>query len=210
MTAIVPSGGRGSLIASPGARSYRVESLDMLRGLVIVIMALDHVRDFMMLAAAQDPLVDPDVTPGLFFTRWITHFCAPVFVLLAGVSAGLMTTRRAPRALGAFLASRGLWLIAVEIVVVSTGVTFAPFGLDELGGRTLVTMQVIWAIGVSMIVLAAGQFLGQRACLAIGGALLLALPSRNGGATGGSATCSSGIRRSGARSARGAAWGSAS
>ena len=173
MTAIVASGGQGSQIASPGARSYRVESLDLLRGLVIVIMALDHVRDFMMLAAAQDPLVDPDVTPGLFFTRWITHFCAPVFVLLAGVSAGLMTARRAPPALGVFLATRGLWLIAVEIFVVSTGVTFAPFGLDDVSGRVFVSMQVIWAIGVSMIVLAAAQFLGQRACLAIGGALLL-------------------------------------
>jgi uncharacterized membrane protein len=173
MTAIVASGEQHRVTAPSSPRNYRVESLDLLRGLVIVIMALDHVRDFMMVAAEQDPLTDPDVAPGLFFTRWITHLCAPVFVLLAGVSAGLMTARRERRALAAFLATRGLWLIAVEIVVVSTGVTFAPFGLDELGGRTLVTMQVIWAIGVSMVVLAAAQFLGQRACLVIGGVLLL-------------------------------------
>lgn len=158
----------GARTAGTNARAYRIESLDLLRGLVIVIMALDHVRDFMMTAAASDPMADANIAPALFFTRWITHFCAPVFVCLAGVSAGLMTARRGPHALGAFLAKRGLWLIAVEFFVVSTAVTFAPFGIAEFGGRTVVVMQVIWAIGASMIVLAAAQFLGQRACLVLG------------------------------------------
>ena len=156
------------------ARAYRVDSIDMVRGLVIVIMALDHVRDFVMVAAASDPMTDPNVSPSLFFTRWITHFCAPVFVCLAGVSAGLMATRKTPRDLGIFLLTRGLWLIVVEMFVISSIVTFSPFGLEPLGGRTLVVMQVIWAIGASMIVLAGAQFLGRRACLVIGAAIVLA------------------------------------
>ena len=156
------------------ARAYRVESIDMVRGLVIVIMALDHVRDFVMVAASSDPMTDPNVGSALFFTRWVTHFCAPVFVCLAGVSAGLMATRKTPRELGAFLLTRGLWLIVVEMFVLANLVTFSPFGLEPLGGGILVVMQVIWAIGASMIVLAGAQFLGQRACLAIGAAIVLA------------------------------------
>jgi uncharacterized membrane protein len=70
-------------------------------------MALDHVRDFVMVAAAQDPMADPNVGVALFMTRWITHFCAPVSVLL-GVSAGLMAARKTPRELGLFLLTRGL------------------------------------------------------------------------------------------------------
>jgi uncharacterized membrane protein len=140
---------------------------------VIVIMALDHVRDFVMTAAASDPMTDPNVGAGLFFTRWITHFCAPVFVCLAGVSAGLMASRKTPRELGAFLLTRGLWLIAVEMFVIANIVTFSPSGLAPLGGRIVIIMQVIWAIGASMIVLAGAQFLGQRACLAIGAVIVL-------------------------------------
>src|SRR3954467_14069836 len=84
-------------------RAYRVANIDMLRGLVIVIMALDHVRDYFNVGGAQDPMADPGISAALFFTRWITHFCAPVFVFLAGTSAGLMTSRKTPSALGAFL-----------------------------------------------------------------------------------------------------------
>ena len=156
------------------ARAYRVDGIDMVRGLVIVIMALDHVRDFVMVAAASDPMTDPNVGASLFFTRWITHFCAPVFVCLAGVSAGLMASRKTPRELGAFLLTRGLWLIAVEMFIIANIVTFSPLGLEPLGGRILIVMQVIWAIGASMIVLAGVQFLGQRTCLALGAAIVLA------------------------------------
>jgi len=154
-------------------RSYRLENIDMVRGLVIVIMALDHVRDYVMFGAAQDPTTDPDVAAALFFTRWITHFCAPVFVFLAGTSAGLMGARKSPRELGRFLLTRGLWLIAIEWLVISTGFTFAPRGIPELGGQVLVTFQVIWAIGASMVVLAGAQFLGARACALIGAAIVL-------------------------------------
>jgi uncharacterized membrane protein len=155
------------------ARAYRVESIDIVRGLVIVIMALDHVRDFVMVAASSDPMTDPNVGASLFFTRWITHFCAPVFVCLAGVSAGLMATRKTARELAVFLLTRGLWLIGIEMVVLANLVTFSPFGLEPLGGGILIVMQVIWAIGASMMVLAGAQFLGQRACLAIGAAIVL-------------------------------------
>jgi uncharacterized membrane protein len=154
-------------------RAYRMSSLDLLRGLVIVVMALDHVRDYVMAAAVQDPTADPTSGPLLFATRWITHFCAPTFVFLAGTSAGLMARRRSPAELASFLLTRGLWLIALEVLVISTAASFAPAGVDGFGGRTYVNLQVIWTIGASMVILAGAQFLGRRACLAIGAAILL-------------------------------------
>jgi len=153
-------------------RAYRMSSIDMLRGLVIVLMALDHVRDFVMVGSVQDPTAAP-VGALLFATRWITHFCAPTFVFLAGTSAGLMARRRQPAELAGFLLMRGLWLIVLEVFVISTAVSFAPMGIAQLGGRTYVGLQVIWAIGASMVVLAGAQFLGRRACLAIGAAIVL-------------------------------------
>lgn len=160
--------------AAPDRRGYRLTSIDMLRGLAIAIMALDHVRDFFMAGSVQDPMASTDIDPLLFLTRWVTHVCAPVFVLLAGTSAGLMTARKSPSELGAFLLKRGLWLILIEWFVISTAFTFAPLGTPQLHGLVLVPMQVIWAIGASMVVLAAAQFLGRRACLAIGAAVVLA------------------------------------
>jgi uncharacterized membrane protein len=154
------------------ARAYRLTSLDLVRGLVIVIMALDHVRDFFHAGAATDPMADPAVGPALFFTRWITHFCAPTFVFLAGSSAGLMASRKTPAQLGRFLVTRGLWLLVIEWFVTSTAFSFAPFGLPELQGLVLTAMQVLWAIGGSMIVLAGVQFLGRTACLVLGAAIL--------------------------------------
>jgi uncharacterized membrane protein len=150
-----------------------MSSLDMLRGLVIVIMALDHVRDFAMTAAVQDPTADQTTGPLLFATRWITHFCAPTFVFLAGTSAGLMASRKTPAELASFLLTRGLWLIVLEAVVVSTAWSFAPTGVAGFGGRTYVALQVIWVIGASMVILAGAQFMGRRGCLAIGAAILL-------------------------------------
>jgi uncharacterized membrane protein len=149
-------------------RAYRLSAIDMMRGLVIVIMAIDHVRDNFFLGALQDPTTDPNITGGVFATRWITHFCAPVFVMLAGVSAGLMSTRKSGRELGRFLLIRGVWLIFVEMVLISTALTFAPFGIPEIGGKTAVVMQVIWAIGGSMIVLSLLQRMGRRTCLVLG------------------------------------------
>lgn len=144
----------------------------MLRGLAIVIMAIDHVRDFFLVAAVQDPMANSDIPPGLFITRWITHFCAPVFVLLAGTSAGLMAGRKGPSELARFLFTRGAWLIFVEWFVIATAFTFAPGGLPELDGRVFVAMQVIWAIGASMVVLSAAQLLGRNLCLGVGVVIL--------------------------------------
>jgi uncharacterized membrane protein len=162
-----------SIHSTADRRAYRMSSLDMLRGLVIVVMALDHVRDFVMTAAVQDPTADPTTGALLFATRWITHFCAPTFVFLAGTSAGLMASRKTPAELASFLLTRGLWLIVLEAVVMSSAWSFAPTGVAGFGGRIYVALQVIWVIGASMVILAGAQFLGRRACLAIGAALLL-------------------------------------
>lgn len=157
----------------PDQRSYRLSSIDMLRGLIIVIMALDHVRDFVLAGAMQDPMQDPNVTPLLFFTRWITHFCAPVFVFLAGTSAGLMTSRKTPEQLSGFLFKRGLWLLFIEIFFISTAITFSPLAFLQPGGQTVLIMQTLSAIGVSMIVLALAQFMGQKTCLILGASIVL-------------------------------------
>jgi uncharacterized membrane protein len=159
--------------AGPLARAYRISSIDMVRGMVMVIMAIDHVRDYVMFSASQDPMADPNISVALFFTRWITHYCAPVFVFLAGTSAGLMSTRKSPAELGAFLLKRGLWLIAIEWFVIATAFTFAPRGLAQFGGLTGVPLQVIWAIGASMTVLALAQFAGRRACAVIGALIVV-------------------------------------
>jgi uncharacterized membrane protein len=159
--------------AEEDQRGYRLASIDMLRGIVIVVMALDHVRDYFLAGLDPNFMDDPRVSPALFFTRWITHFCAPVFVFLAGTSAGLMVLRKTRAELGRFLATRGIWLILVEWFVIATAFSYAPFGSAGLGGKTLVALQVIWAIGASMLVLAACQFLGRRACLLLGALIVL-------------------------------------
>ena len=153
-------------------RAYRLSAIDMIRGLVVVIMAIDHVRDNVFLGALQDPTTDPKIVAGVFATRWVTHFCAPVFVLLAGVSAGLMATRKSGRDLARFLLLRGAWLIVVEMVLISTAISFAPAGIPELGGQVLVVMQVIWVIGASMIALSLLQWMGRRVCLVLGLAIV--------------------------------------
>jgi uncharacterized membrane protein len=154
-------------------RAYRLTSIDMLRGIVIVVMAIDHVRDYFLANLDVNFMDDPAVSPALYVTRWITHFCAAVFVFLAGTSAGLMVLRKTPAELGRFLATRGLWLILVEWCVIATGFSFAPLGSPGFGGKIFVSLQVIWAIGISMLALAACQFLGRKACLLLGAAIVL-------------------------------------
>jgi uncharacterized membrane protein len=128
-------------------RSTRIQSVDILRGIVMIIMAIDHTRDYFHLPAAfADPL-DPNSTSiAIYLTRWITHFCAPTFVLLSGVSAYLSSRRKTPGEASAFLIKRGLWLIVVEIVIVTFGITGNPF-------YNFIVLQVIWAIGSSMVLL---------------------------------------------------------
>jgi uncharacterized membrane protein len=128
----------------------RIDSIDLLRGIVMVIMMLDHTRDFVHNAALQFDPTDPTRTNvALFFTRWITHFCAPVFVFLAGTGTYLQFLRgKSKGELSKFLITRGLWLIVLEVTVVKFGVFF------NFDYRFLGFLQVIWVIGVSMIVLA--------------------------------------------------------
>jgi uncharacterized membrane protein len=111
----------------------------------MLIMALDHVRDFFHYGHPEATNLAV-TTPVLFFTRWITHFCAPTFVFLSGVSAYLAGTRRTKSQLSAFLIKRGLWLILVELVLITFAITLNP-------GFNVLILQVIWAIGGSMVLL---------------------------------------------------------
>src|SRR4030081_80994 len=146
---IYPLPGTGFGVLEPG-RS-RIDSIDLLRGIVMVIMMLDHTRDFVHSGGLQfDPTDLTKTTVVLFFTRWITHFCAPIFVFLAGTGAYLQLARgKSKKDLSRFLITRGLWLIVLEFALVRISGTF------NLDYRFLGVMQVLCAILVSMIVLAA-------------------------------------------------------
>jgi uncharacterized membrane protein len=126
----------------------RIWSIDILRGIVMVIMALDHARDFFHKGGLfNDPANLANTTPVLFFTRWITHFCAPAFVFLAGTSIYIASKRKSKNELSMFLLTRGFWLIVLEFVVVRFSFFF-NFYYDIL------IMQVIFAIGASMVLMA--------------------------------------------------------
>jgi uncharacterized membrane protein len=139
-------------LASSAPRSrVRVDSVDLLRGLIMVIMMLDHTRDFVHSSALVfDPTDMTRTYPLLFVTRWVTHFCAPVFVFLAGTGAYFQELRGKPKSeLSKFLVSRGLWLIFLELTLVRSLIFF------NADYRSFFAfLQVIWAIGWSMIVLA--------------------------------------------------------
>lgn len=152
------------------AKPARLDSIDLLRGIVMVIMMLDHTRDFVHSGVFFfDPTDLTKTTPAVFLTRWITHFCAPVFVFLAGTGAYLQLARgRGKKELSKFLVTRGLWLIFLEITVVKVGVWFS------FDYRLLAMLQVIWVIGVSMIVLAALIHLPMKVIAAFG-LLMIAL-----------------------------------
>lgn len=123
----------------------RIDSIDVLRGLIMLVMALDHVRD-MFHQGSPDPTDLATTTPLLFFTRWITHFCAPNFIFLSGVSAFLAGKRRNKKELSLFLIQRGIWLVLVELLIINT-VYELNFSFHTI------VLQVIWAIGISMILL---------------------------------------------------------
>ncbi|MSU64356.1 MAG: DUF1624 domain-containing protein [Pedosphaera sp.] len=136
-----------SVSSTPAARP-RLESIDLLRGLIMVVMALDHTRDFFS-NVKFDPMDFERTNVALFLTRWITHFCAPNFLFLAGVGAFLTKTRgRTTGELSWFLLSRGLWLAFLEVTWVHCiGWSFS-FDLHHVG------VGVLWAIGWSMVALA--------------------------------------------------------
>jgi uncharacterized membrane protein len=124
----------------------RIHSIDILRGLIMIIMALDHTRDFLHYPGLS-PTNMQTTTVVLFFTRWITHFCAPTFIFLSGVSVFLAGRRRTKKELSSFLLKRGLWLIITDALIISLLFTF------DLQYHILV-LEVLWATGFGMIILA--------------------------------------------------------
>ncbi|WP_328597969.1 DUF1624 domain-containing protein [Croceibacterium soli] len=145
------------------AAKQRIQSIDALRGAVMLLMLVDHVREFFFLhAQVPDPMDISTTSPGLFASRLLAHFCAPAFIVLTGLSAWLYSQSRGGKAAAsAFLFKRGLFLIVLELTVVSFAWTFS------LPPQTLF-LQVIWVIGLSMIALSALLWLPRAAVLAIG------------------------------------------
>src|SRR5215510_4814966 len=140
----------------------RITSVDLLRGAVMVIMALDHTRDFFHYdAQVGNPLNLDTTTPVLFFTRWITHFCAPAFVFLSGTSAYLQSARKSKKELSIFLVKRGLWLILLELTLINFVFSFDIH-------FSIIALEVIWAIGISMVILGLLVWLPFELILAIG------------------------------------------
>jgi uncharacterized membrane protein len=141
------------------SQPQRVTSVDLVRGIVMVLMALDHTRDYFSNLRFQ-PEDLSRATPFLFFTRWITHFCAPTFFLLAGAGVALSMSRgKTKGAISRFLFTRGLWLVFLELTVIHFGWQF-----DMKFPQILI---VIWALGWSMVILSALVYLPKNVILAI-------------------------------------------
>jgi uncharacterized membrane protein len=149
--------------APRSGRAARYESSDLLRGAVMALMALDHVREHLHRDALRIEPTDLTHTEvAVFLTRWVTHFCAPVFVFLAGAGAFLRGARDDSKSsLSRFLLTRGLWLIALEFTIVGAEWHMGPRLFPLIA-------QVIWALGVSMVALSALIFLPVRVVGAIG------------------------------------------
>lgn len=142
---ITATSASSTTVKPTAVKKTRIPSIDLLRGIVMLVMAIDHLRDLLHLGH-PDPTNLQTTTTALFFTRWITHFCAPTFVLLSGVSAFLAGRRRTRDELAGFLIKRGFWLILVEVVVIDFAATLDPL-------YHMIVLQVIWAIGASMVIL---------------------------------------------------------
>ncbi len=140
----------------------RVGSIDALRGLVMIVMALDHTRDYFHSAALLFAPEDLTRTSAaIFFTRWVTHFCAPVFMLTAGLGAFFWRTAgRTTSQLSRFLVTRGLWLVLLELTVLRLAYNFGLFGQPVL-------LTILWALGWSMVALAALVHLPIRVLAAV-------------------------------------------
>lgn len=163
LTIDAPAASARPILSSPA----RVDVVDLLRGLVMVLMVLDHTRDFFGDARAQ-PTDLSKATAALFLTRWITHFCAPVFAFLAGVGAYLAGARgRSRSSLSAFLATRGLWLIFLDLTVMNFGLYFNP-------APSLVFLLVLWSIGGSFLLLSGLTYVPSRVVGMLGVLLIAA------------------------------------
>jgi len=150
---------------SDSSLRQRVDSVDVVRGVIMIVMALDHTRDFFG-GASIDPTNLATTTAPLFFTRWITHFCAPVFCLLTGTGAYLGRRSRTTSQLSTFLLTRGLWLVVLELTI---GRFLWQFNIDYQ--VTIIT--VLWALGWSMVVLAVLVHFPTWVAGAFGGAMIL-------------------------------------
>jgi uncharacterized membrane protein len=153
-------------IAEPVGKSVvtkrvRIEAVDVVRGVIMIVMALDHVRDFFGVPGVS-PTNPATTTIPLFFTRWVTHFCAPVFFLLTGTGAYLSLRKKTKMELSRFLFTRGLWLIFLEVVVVRC------FGWQFNFDYHLILLNVLWALGWAMITLSALVYLPASAVAAFG------------------------------------------
>lgn len=157
---------------SDTSTKQRIYSVDLVRGIVMMIMLLDHTRDFVHAGALLSDPTDPSTTtPTIFFTRWITHFCAPLFVFLSGVSIYLQRRNgKSDRELSWFLLTRGIWLVILEFTVIRLLVTF---NLDY--GSFFGFAQVIWVIGVSMIVMMAALVYLPLKIVGVAGVLMIVL-----------------------------------
>jgi len=153
-------------MATDTGKPARIESVDVVRGLIMILMALDHVRDFVGVPG-RNPTDLATTTVPLFFTRWITHFCAPVFFLLTGTGAYLSLARKTRKQLSFFLVTRGFWLLFLEAVVVRC------LGWQFNFDYHLTILNVLWALGWSMIVLSALVYL-PPALVSACGLLLIA------------------------------------
>ena len=149
-----------STLRAPEGRS-RVEPVDVLRGVAMILMALDHTRDFLG-ATNVSPTDLARTTALLFFTRWITHLCAPVFFLLTGTSAYLSLRRKSTRQLSGFLLTRGLWLLFLELTL------FRCLAMQFNFDYHVTVLNVLWALGWAMITLAALVHLPVPAIAAFG------------------------------------------
>lgn len=150
---------------APPARRQRLESVDLLRGIAMIVMALDHTRDFFG-DYSRNPTDPATTTAALFFTRWITHFCAPTFFLLTGVGARLSLGRKTPAEVSRYLFTRGVWLIVLEAMVLRLAM---QFNVDY----RVTVLTVLWALGWSMIGLALLVRLPDRMILGVGLGLIL-------------------------------------
>ena len=156
-----------SASATPTLLTQRLQSIDALRGLVILFMLLDHVREtFFLHRQVSDPMAIDATEPSLFFSRTLAHLCAPVFVMLTGLSAWLYGEKHQGRSdVATFLFKRGLFLVALEFTLVNFAWTFQL-------PPSVIYLQVIWAIGVSMIALSLLVWLPRAALIALGAIII--------------------------------------
>ena len=159
-----------SAIPAQTTRAPRIQSVDALRGAIMMLMAIDHIRDYVARSAQQFLPTDlTRTTPAIFLTRWITHFCAPVFMLTAGLGAYLWMTRghHSKGELSRLLISRGIWLILLEVTILRLIL------LSEISfTASPVLLIILWAIGISMIALAGLIYLPMPVMAAVSIAII--------------------------------------